>query len=220
MPKGKTFIKNKKKEEIETSESSSSNSVKNFNNKDDEVSDLQNSLSESEEHDEDSGDESGSGSDNEKGSDNSGKNFISNEFKEKVLAFIKIDDIIRKKNEEVKELKDKKKECEEYILRYLDKADAGFVNVQGGKLIKNQSESKAPLKVEIIKESIVEGIKSEKIINDDEKFAKIVNDIMDLMDAKRGKTIRTNIKRTFEREKKTKKNNKNNNNNKDNNKKK
>ncbi len=129
---------------------------------------------------------------------------IGTDFKEKIMHYIKIDDLIRKKQEEIKELKDKKEEAEEYILKFLDKNDANFVNIPGGKLIKNQSETKAPLKIEMIKEAIVEGIKKEKLTNTEELNKKLLEDIIDIMENKRGKVNRVNLKRTFERTKKSK----------------
>ncbi len=129
---------------------------------------------------------------------------ISNDFKEKIMHFIKIDDLIRKKQEEIKDLKEQKEGAEEFILKFLDKNDANFVNVPGGKLIKNQSETKAPLKIEIIKEAIVEGIKKEKLTDTEELNKKLLDDIIDIMENKRGKVNRVNLKRTFERAKKVK----------------
>jgi hypothetical protein len=129
---------------------------------------------------------------------------IGTDFKEKIMHFIKIDDLIRKKQEEIKELKDKKEEAEEFILKFLDKNDANFVNIPGGKLIKNQSETKAPLKIEMIKEAIVEGIKKEKLTDTEELNKKLLEDIIEIMENKRGKVNRVNLKRTFERTKKSK----------------
>ena len=130
---------------------------------------------------------------------------VTTDFKEKIMHYIKVDDLIRKKQEEIKELKDKKEEAEEYILKFLDKNDANFVNVPGGKLIKNQSETKAPLKIEMIKEAIVEGIKKEKLTNTEELNKKLLEEIIEIMENKRGKVNRVNLKRTFERIKKSKK---------------
>ena len=132
------------------------------------------------------------------------ENNVSNDFKEKIMHYIKIDDLIRKKQEEIKELKDKKEGTEEFILKFLDKNDANFVNVPGGKLIKNKSETKAPLKIEIIKEAIVEGIKKEKLTDTEELNKKVLEYIIEIMENKRGKVNRTNLKRTFERVKKIK----------------
>jgi hypothetical protein len=139
-----------------------------------------------------------------KNSKNDDKN-LSNGFKEKIINYIKVDDLIRKKMDEVKELKDKKEECEEYILKFLDKSDATFVNIPGGKLIRNQSETKGTLKAETIKESIIEGIKKEKIANSEAENKKLIEDIMEIMEEKRGKVNRINLKRTFERSSKPKK---------------
>ena len=57
------------------------------------------------------------------------KNQLTADFKEKVVSYIKIDDLIRKKNDEIKELKEKKKPCEDFIITFLDKMEAEFVNV-------------------------------------------------------------------------------------------
>ena len=46
---------------------------------------------------------------------------VPKEFQENVVKFVKIDDLIRKKQEELSELKKQKKPCEEFILKYLDK---------------------------------------------------------------------------------------------------
>lgn len=145
---------------------------------------------------------------NKKDKDN--EKSIGTDFKEKIMHYIKIDDLIRKKQDEVKELKDKKEEAEEFILKFLDKNDANFVNIPGGKLIKNQSETKAPLKIEMIKEAIIEGIKKENLTSTEEINKKLLEDIIEIMENKRGKVNRVNLKRTFERTKKTKSNGKKN----------
>jgi len=134
------------------------------------------------------------------------KNFASTEFKDKVIKYVKVDDMIRKKMEEIKELKTQKKPCEDYIIRYLEKQDAGFVTVAGGKLIKNESEAKAPLKTDIIKEAIKEGIKTKKLVdsNDLAKCDKITEEILELMEKKRPMQKRVNLKRTFAGEAKKK----------------
>ena len=49
------------------------------------------------------------------------KKDITEEFKEVVVNYVKTDDEIRKKTNEIKELKDEKKEYETFILEYIDK---------------------------------------------------------------------------------------------------
>ena len=45
-----------------------------------------------------------------KDKDNDVETVITNDFKEKIMHYIKIDDLIRKKQEEIKDLKEKKEE--------------------------------------------------------------------------------------------------------------
>ncbi|AYV81748.1 MAG: hypothetical protein Harvfovirus58_6 [Harvfovirus sp.] len=128
------------------------------------------------------------------------KNGVENDFREKVLTFVRCDDLIRKKTKEIKELKEKREPCKEYILQYLVKKDSPFVNVKDGKLIKNKSAPKGSLTADIIKESISEGIKDKKLISDGDGIAA---EIMEIMEKKRinNKTVKMNLKRTFVRPK-------------------
>lgn len=128
------------------------------------------------------------------------KNYINNEFKEKVKNYLVIDDSIRKKQDEIKELKNKKKPCEEYLLKFLEKLEFNYIDINGGKLIKNESETKAPLKIDIIKEAIVEKSKNEQIFDSDDKYNQFIESIMELMDKKRPIQKRINLKRTFKKQ--------------------
>lgn len=126
-------------------------------------------------------------------------NQISNEFKEKVLTYVKCDNMIRKKMEEIKSLKQTKKPCEDYIIEYLEKKNAPHVSYQDVMLIKNESESKGSLKMELIKDAIIEGITGEEISSDAVKSDDLATKIMNIMESKRIKTTRVNLKRKVER---------------------
>lgn len=130
--------------------------------------------------------DSGSNSDDEKGYE------LHNEFKDKVIAYIKADDKIRELQNVLKDYRKTKKDSEEGILRHLERLGENMINVTGGKLRKNQYESKAALKKELIKEAL-----SEKI-----KDVVIVEELLNKMEDKREVKINVSIKRTFEREKK------------------
>ena len=96
--------------------------------------------------------------------------------------------------DEIKELKSNRKTSEDRILDYLEREKAEFVNISNGKLIRNKSETKGSLKAEMIRAAITEGI-----TNDDDDPAEAedkIAKIMDIMDGKRTKTIRINLKRT------------------------
>lgn len=114
---------------------------------------------------------------------------ISKEFQEMVIKFVKLDDFIRKKEKEIKELKLQRKPCEDYILNYLDKVGESTIDITNGKLRKNKSETKVPLNQNIIRDAIKEKVTDPKI----------VEDIVTLMDTLRPTNVRTNLKRTGKR---------------------
>lgn len=140
--------------------------------------------------------------DSEKISSEAKSNYITTEFKEKVKRFLYIDDKIRSKHEQIKELKNLKKPCEEFIIKYLEQEEENIVNAPGGKLVKNESSTKAPIKMDIIKESIIEKSKNEKIFDTEEKYNRFLEAILELMDKKRPIKKRVNLKRIIPREKK------------------
>lgn len=117
---------------------------------------------------------------------------LHNEFKDKVVAYIKADDKIRELQNVLKDYRKIKKDSEEGILRHLERLGESMINVTGGKLRKNQYESKAALKKELIKEALAEKIKD----------VVIVEELLNKMEDKREVKINVSIKRTFEREKK------------------
>ena len=142
----------------------------------------------------------------ENNTENQSQELDDTNFKDKVISYLKYDDLIRKMTEDMKELKNKRKDCEELIIDYLNKKDSPFVNVKSGKLIVNKTETKSSLKLDIIKDSILERIKEENIVgdndDDNEKYIKITADILTLMEEKREKKTRINLKRSFNRKKK------------------
>lgn len=142
---------------------------------------------------------SGRGGDSDSNSEGEGEGEkgyeLHNEFKDKVVAYIKADDKIRELQNVLKDYRKIKKDSEEGILRHLERLGESMINVTGGKLRKNQYESKAALKKELIKEAL-----SEKI-----KDVVVVEELLNKMEDKREVKINVSIKRTFEREKKAEK---------------
>lgn len=113
----------------------------------------------------------------------------------KTKAYIKIDDQIKIKKEELKELNEQLKKLEKWVIEYCDNKKINELDIPNGKLIKNNIEVKAPLKPKIIEETILEKIKHDKIFDTDDKCNKATEDIMKGMEIKREITIKTNIKR-------------------------
>ena len=136
--------------------------------------------------------ESNSSYDSDDIEDEAEKINVSKEFEEKVIKYVKLDNLIRKKNAEVKELKEQRKPCEEFILKYLDQIGQNTIDITGGKLRRNKSETKTSINSDVIKKSL-----QEKISN-----PKDVEEILKIMEKNRPLRTSINLKRTSEREKK------------------
>lgn len=125
--------------------------------------------------------------------------FITNYFKETVQKYVYYDNLIRNKQQEIKNLKKQKEISEKYILEYLDKIDEKLIKMKDGNLIKNESQTKAPLKMDMIKQAIGERTRDSKLFSTEENYTQFIESIVELMDKKRPVKKRVNIKRTFKR---------------------
>ena len=110
-------------------------------------------------------------------------------FKELVISWVDLDDKIRKHNAQVKEFKNEKKEFESQILTYLENIGENVIDISDGKLRRNVSKTKAPLKKETIEAALVECIK------DTQKAAELTQYII----KSRPMVERVNLKRTKNR---------------------
>ena len=132
---------------------------------------------------------SNSDSESESESEDLEKVKVTKEFQETVIKFIKLDDMIKKKQEEIAELKKQRVPCEKNILSFLEKNDENVIDITDGKLRKNKSTTKQKLTEDIIKSAILQY----------EKDPKIVEEIIKAMDAKRPDVTHVNLKRTGKR---------------------
>jgi L-cysteine desulfidase len=120
---------------------------------------------------------------------------ISKEFQENVVKFVKLDDLIQKKQEELSELKQQKKPCEEYIIKYLDGIKTDVIQITNGTIKKNKSESKASINSDLVKKTI-----SQKITD-----PLLLDAIMKELELARQTSIKVNLKRTGSKVKRNKK---------------
>lgn len=111
---------------------------------------------------------------------------ISKEFKENVVKYIKYDDLIKQKQDELNNLKEQRKPCEAFILKYLDQINQTTISVSDGKLMKKKTESKKPLSQDIINAVLLDKIKDPKK----------VEEIIKSMDGKRLTVENVNLRRT------------------------
>ena len=85
---------------------------------------------------------------------------ITAEFKDNVKEWIKYDDRIRELNNEIKELKNNKKDHEDFILTYLTQIGEKELQIHDSKLRKNVYKTKEPLKKETMFLSINQMLKN------------------------------------------------------------
>ena len=114
---------------------------------------------------------------------------VTREFRDKVIKWIEIDDSIRDLRVKTKELTTEKKQFEEYILNYMDQIEEKCFNIKDGKLRKNVSKTKGPLKKQIIHQALVE------IVGDSNKATAMTEHIIN----SRPTVERVNLKRTKNR---------------------
>jgi len=132
--------------------------------------------------------------------------YVETELFEKITKYLKIDTVIKTKQKEVREymkvMKTQKEDMEKYILSYLTDSNEDFIKIDGhGKLIKTVSKSKGGINIDNIKSSIVETLKKDNTIKDDERILALLNSILGNIDSNRTVKTRTYIKRTTERAK-------------------
>lgn len=99
-------------------------------------------------------------------SENEEKKQVSNKFVNSIKNWVTIDDKIRKLSEDIKNLKNDKKEYEKLVLDELDKMQEKVISISDGKIRKNITKSQAPLKKENIQKTIFDFTKDEKKTHD------------------------------------------------------
>ena len=119
---------------------------------------------------------------------------ITEEFVEVVKNWVKLDDEIRDYTSKIKDLKNERKEFEEFILEYMESINENVIEITGGKLRRNKSNTKTPLKEESIQTALFE------ITKDNEKSMHMTKYIME----NRPSVERVNLKRTRFRKSKKK----------------
>ncbi len=125
---------------------------------------------------------------------------VTKQFRKNVMKWVELDDNVRalkakikEINERVKEINSEKEQFEEPIIKFLSQVNEDAVQLKdGGKLSKNVSKQKAPLKKEVIQKALVE------LVNDPNKALAMTEHIIN----SRPVTEKINLKRIALREKK------------------
>lgn len=111
---------------------------------------------------------------------------VTDEFKNKVLKWLSVDDKIREYRQQIKTLIKEKKEDEEYILSFLDNVGEKELAINDGKLRRNISKTKSPLNKMSIQKAL------DDIVKDKTKSTQIIDHIIN----NRPIVERVNLKRT------------------------
>jgi len=127
--------------------------------------------------------------------------FFKTELMEKIIKYIKIDDSIKEKQKEIRDqvkcLKTQKTDMEKYIISYLENINEEFVNIEGtAKLTKTTTIKKGAIKSDMIKTSVVEGIRKQNIQIDSKKIDDLLENVLEFVDKNRPVKTKTYIKRT------------------------
>jgi uncharacterized protein YjhX (UPF0386 family) len=130
-------------------------------------------------------------------------------FREKIIKFIKLDDLIREETiaykEKMETLKSQKEEVSGYILRHLEDVGEKEIDLETkGKISKYTSTRKSGLNKDIIQQSIYEKLKNDKLVKTDDEGRMLAQATYEIMEGKREVKTKVTLKRTIKREKKQK----------------
>ena len=132
---------------------------------------------------------------------------------ERVVKYIKLDDMIKKKkkefNSEIKQIEILKEQVQSFLIKYLDDNNDEEITINSNKgtekVVKEVKETKGAINRDIIIEGLIDGFKKHDLYDDEkeEEVQETIKDLYNIIDSKREVKRKENIKRV--REKKPKK---------------
>lgn len=117
-----------------------------------------------------------------------------------VIKYIKLDDVIKKKQnehkKEMKAIKDTKEQLEQFLLNYLEKVNQEYVELANmSKLTKTETTTKSPPKLEDITLCLMDGFKEYEIYENEEEIKRVVSELVKKIDDKRETKTRKFLRR-------------------------
>jgi hypothetical protein len=130
--------------------------------------------------------------------------YMKTDFMEKIIKYIKTDDLMRQEalnhKEKIATLKEQKSDLEQFILKYLTSMEEDQINIEGsGKIKKYESTTRSSITKDMIKESICEQLNKTNLIKDKKKARILAEHTYDIMENKREKKTKVCLKRIKER---------------------
>jgi hypothetical protein len=131
------------------------------------------------------------------------QNYVETELVEKITKYFQMDELIKEKQREardmMKELKKQKNNIETYIIGYLEEINEEYVQINGkGRLVRKISVTKGAINTDNITKSLQTGLKKTNINIDDEELNILLNNLLSSIDDNRPKKERKYIKRMKE----------------------
>ncbi len=131
---------------------------------------------------------------------------IDEDFKDMIFSWVALDEKIKEINNDLKDIKDEKKQFENYILEYMEKQRDDVIMTNKGAITRNVKDSKSAITPEIIQETL------SKILKDKDTAYVCTNEILSRRTIKQSSNLkRQKIKTNNNKIKKNKNNEKNNN---------
>lgn len=117
-------------------------------------------------------------------------NYVKDVVADRIIRYIKIDDIIKKKEEEhrayMKTIKEGRAKLEQFIIGYLDKIDEEYVQIgKQNKLTKSLKQNKQPIKIDAIKEVLMFEFKEKGLCENTQQIEKMVDEFINKIEEKR-----------------------------------
>lgn len=127
--------------------------------------------------------------------------YAKNIIADRILKYIKLDDIMKRKEKEhraeIKTIRETKTELEEYIINYLDEVQEEYLIVgKQNKLTKHIKENKSPIKQEYIINTLQDGFKKHNLCKNDEECTQLINSFVQSIEASRAIKLKKTLKRT------------------------
>lgn len=117
-------------------------------------------------------------------------NYVKDIVADRIIRYIKIDDLIKKKEEEhrtyMKTIKEGRTKLEQFIIGYLDKIDEEYVQIgKQNKLTKSIKQNKQPIKTDAIKEVLINEFKEKGLCESTQQIEKMVDEFIGKIEEKR-----------------------------------
>ena len=131
--------------------------------------------------------------------DDAKEEYVKTVVMDRIIKYIKLDDIIKEKEaefrSEIKELKQGKIKLEEFIISYLDKINEDFVLVgKQNRLTKQVKENRAPIKIEGVADALRDELKRQNV--DEKEITTRVEMFIKDIETRRKITVKKILRRT------------------------